>query len=80
MTTSLPRRRLIAWAKDAAERAVRTYAQALVAVVAVTEQVSIEAFADPEAQSIAAGAAVLSVLTSLAARKTGSPTSARVRG
>lgn len=56
----------------AGERAVRTFAQALVAVIGVSA-VSIAAIPWPEAFGVAATAAVLSLLTSIAASATATP-------
>ena len=80
MTDNLNVRRWKAWGKDAAERAVRTYAQATVAALPVVGDFSIEGFFVWEPHSIGLGAAAISVLMSLGARKTGSPSSARING
>ena len=74
--TSLTTRRWISWGKDAGERAVKTVAQTVVATVAVTEGLTLDAFYDLEVWSIGAAAGVVSLLTSLASKKTGNPSSA----
>ena len=74
--TSITTRRWIAWGKDAGERAVKTVAQTVVATVAVTEGLTLDAFYDLEVWSIGAAAGVVSLLTSLASKKTGNPSSA----
>ena len=74
--TSIPTRRWITWAQDAGERAVKTAAQTVVATVAVTEGLTLDAFYDLEVWSIGAAAGVVSLLTSLASKKTGNPSSA----
>jgi hypothetical protein len=76
--TSLTTRRWITWGKDAAERAAKTVAQTVVATVAVTEGLTLDAFYDLEVWSIGAAAGVVSLLTSLASKRTGSPASASV--
>jgi hypothetical protein len=80
-TTNLRSRRFRAWALDAGERAVRTYAQATIAALPLADSgLSIEAFAQWEPHSVGLGAAALSLLMSLGAKRTGSPSSARLRG
>lgn len=74
--TSLTYRRWRSWAKDAAERAVKTVAQTVVATVAVTEGLTLDAFYDLEVWSIGAAAGVVSLLTSLASKRVGYPDSA----
>ena len=74
--TSITTRRWISWAQDAGERAVKTVAQTVVATVAVTEGLTLDAFYDLEVWSIGAAAGVVSLLTSLASKKTGNPSSA----
>lgn len=51
--------------KDAAERAVKTFAQALLALLLVAPQTPILGFDWPSALGLAATSAVISVLTSI---------------
>ncbi len=62
--------------KDTIERAVKTFAQAVVAAVVVTEGLTLDAFGNLEVWSIGAAAAVVSVLSSVASRNVGTPDSA----
>ena len=73
---NLHTRRWLAWARDAAERAVKTIAQAVLAQFAITEGLALDAFYDAEVWSVAAAAGVISVLTSLASKRVGNPTTA----
>jgi hypothetical protein len=76
----LSRRRWRAWANDAGERAIRTYAQATVAALPVVGDFSIEGLFVWEPHSIGLGAAAISVLMSLAAKQTGAKSTAKFRG
>lgn len=78
--STLSRRRWALWANDAAERAIKTFAQGVLASGLVLEGASLSAFASVEPWSIGAAAAVTSVLTSLASKQTGSPSSAKLNG
>lgn len=74
--TSLTTRRWIAWSKDAGERAVKTVAQTVVAVVGVTEGLALDAFYDLEVWSVGLAAGLVSLLTSLASKRVGNPSTA----
>ena len=78
---TLPARRWKAWAADAAEHALRAFAGATLAALPVTSDnlLSIESFLEWQPWSVGLGSAVLSLLTSLAARRRGAPNSASVR-
>jgi hypothetical protein len=69
--TSITSRRWISWGKDAGERAVKTFAQAVLASAAITEGIALDAFYDSEVWSIGAAAAVISLLSSLASKRVG---------
>ncbi len=64
--------------RDAAERALKTFAQSVIAFVTVTDPLSMSAFADLQVWSVGGAAALLSVLSSLASRKVGSDFDASV--
>jgi len=66
----------LSYAKDLAERAIATFAQAYVAAAVVLPS----NFYDFETVKLAAAAAGLSVLKSLAARYKGDPASASLNG
>lgn len=51
--------------KDAAERFIKTFAQALLAIILVAPQTSVIGFDWPSALGLAATAAVISLLTSI---------------
>ncbi len=60
------------WFRDAAERAVKTFAQAVIASVVVIDGVTnLHTFGHLEVWSIGGAAALLSVLSSVASRKVG---------
>jgi len=74
---NLLRRRLTTFIKDAGERALKTFAQAVLATSVVTEGMSLDGFASWDVWSVGAAAAVISLLSSLATRQyTGTPNSA----
>jgi len=73
---TLTSRRFRAFAVDAAERAVKTFAQAVLATQFVTEGASLDVFANTQVWSVGAAAAVISVLTSFASREVGAPNDA----
>lgn len=74
-------RRWKSWASDAAEHAVRALAGATIAAVPATtdEGLSLEVFLQWDPWSVGLGAAVLSVLMSLAGKRRGSPNNASLR-
>ena len=76
--TSIPPRRWITWGKDAAERAIKTFAQGVLASGLIMEGASLDVVLTAEPWSIGATAAVLSVLASLASKQVGSPATARL--
>jgi hypothetical protein len=69
-------RRWKAWGSDAAERAVKTFAQAVLATGLITEGVDLDAVLTSEPWSVGIAAAIISVLTSLASKRTGAPDTA----
>lgn len=79
--TTLPRRRLRAWALDAGEHAVRALAGATLAAAPVASDsgVAIEAFLEWEPWSIGLGAAAVSLLMSIAGSRVGQPNTASLR-
>jgi hypothetical protein len=79
-TDNLNVRRWKTWAYDAAERAGKTFVQAFLATGIVTEGATLEVFAQAEPYSVAAAAAIFSVLSSLASKRTGSANTARLNG
>ena len=68
------------WGVDAAERAVKPFAQAVILRVGaenvVEAEVSLTFFLDPEPWLYGLGGAVLSFLTSLASKRVGPPNTA----
>ena len=76
--TSIPTRRWISWSRDAAERALKTFAQGVLASGLIMEGASFDAVLSVEPWSIGATAAVLSILASLASKQVGSPATARL--
>lgn len=76
MTQTLTSRRLISWAQDAAERAAKTFAQAVIATATVTEGLAFDAYTQWDTWAVGFAAALVSVLTSIASKQTGSPNSA----
>jgi hypothetical protein len=77
--TKLTTRRWIAWGKDAGERAVKTVAQTAVALLS-TDSLGLIDFASADLWSASLAAGLLSLLTSVAAKRSGSPASARIGG
>ncbi len=75
--TLLNKRRWATWANDAGERAIKTFAQAILASGLIVEGATVDAFLSTEVWSIGFAAAGISVLTSLAAKQTGSPSTAK---
>lgn len=74
---SLLTRRWISWAEDAVERALKTFAQATIAALPLADSgLSIESFLEWEPWSVGLGAAALSVLSSLASKRVGNPSTA----
>jgi len=55
--------------KETLERAVKTFAQGVLATQLVTEGASLDVFANGDVWSVGAAAAVMSILTSIATRK-----------
>lgn len=74
--TSLYARRWAAWGRDAAERALKTVAQTVIAVTAITEGIALDALFEAGVWSIGLAAGVLSLLSSLVSKQTGDPSSA----
>lgn len=74
--TSILTRRWISWGSDAIERALKTFAQGVLASGLVTEGATIDAVLSVQPWSIGATAAVISLLTSLASKRVGDPNSA----
>lgn len=70
------------WGVDAVERAVKTFAQAIILRVGAESvsdsSVSIDFFLDSEPWMYGLGGAVLSLLTSVASKQVGPPNSASV--
>lgn len=79
-SNSVPARRWKAWGSDAAERAAKTFAQAVLASGLISEGASLDAVLTAEPWSIGLAAAVLSLLASVASRRTGAPDTARLNG
>ena len=78
---NLPRRRWAAWAKDALERSVRSGAAGTIAALPLADgPVGIETLIQWEPWSVGLGAMAVDLLVSLAAKRSGSPSSARIRG
>jgi hypothetical protein len=71
---SIKYRRFLRWSTDAGERAVKSFAQGVLVAVplAADSGVSIQAFLEWEPWAAGLGMAALSLLTSLASRKSGS--------
>ena len=65
---------------DAAERALKTFAQAVLASGIITEGVTFDAVTTWEPWSIGLAAAVISVLSSVASQRTGLRDTARLNG
>jgi hypothetical protein len=65
----------VAWFRDAAERAVSTFAQSFLSVIG-GDALNVWHFGWKTAAGVAVGGAVLSLLKSLAARRVGDPESA----
>ena len=79
--TNISRRRWRAWAKDAAERAIRSGAAGTLAALPLAEgPVGIEAFGQWAPWSVGLGAMMIDILVSLAAKRSGAASTARIRG
>lgn len=76
MNTNLKHRRLVAFSRDAAERAAKTFAQAVIAKVAVTDGLAIDTYLELETWGVGLAAAILSILSSIASRRVGAPSNA----
>lgn len=74
-SNSITVRRWKAWGRDAGERAVKTVAQTAVALLS-TDSLGLVDFGSTELWSASVAAGLLSLLTSLASKPTGNPSSA----
>lgn len=77
----LKKRRWSAWAKDAAERAIRSGAAGTLAALPLADgPIGIEAFGQWAPWSVGLGAMMIDILVSLAAKRSGAASTARIRG